>query len=209
VKKLFGSFVVVSALTLPTVTSADVISMDFTGTGKGAAVNISGIGTVFAGELNWTLDGTTDILSFCVDINSWLGDPQRATAESVTALTGASANSGEKVAFLYNTYMATAVKTDFLAATTQVAIWKILEGSAFQLGSTSAAVFGAASDALVTLAAANYMTGNTSATFLDVLSETRGQDQVTRSVPEPGTLLLLGAGAMALAARRRMARKAR
>jgi hypothetical protein len=209
VKKLFGSFVVVSALLVPSVTSADVISMDFTGTGKGAGVNIQGIGTVFAGELTWTLDGATDIMSFCVDLHNWLGDPQQADAKAITDLTGATADAGLKVAYLYNSYVATAVKTDFLAAATQIAIWRIIEGSAFQFGSSSSYdAFNNATNDLVALATSNYLMGNTNALFLDVLTGPRGQDQVTRSVPEPGTLLLLGAGALALAARRRMARNA-
>ena len=204
-----ASFVFALFLTLPAVASADAINMDFTGTGKGAAVNISGIGTVFAGELKWTLDGAADILTLCVDLDNWLGDPQKANAEAITNLTGASSDAGKKVAYLYNSYMDAAAKTDFLAATTQIAVWKVLEGSAFQLGSASATTYGAASDLLVALAAANYLSGNTNAVFLNVVAGTRGQDQVTRSVPEPGTLLLLGAGAVALAARRRMARKAK
>jgi hypothetical protein len=162
---------------------------------------------VFAGELKWTLDGSIDILTFCVDLHSWLGDPQKATAENITNLTGDASDAGRKVAYLYDHYMDTALKSDFLAATTQIAIWKILEGSAFQLGLASALAYGAASDSLVALAAANYLTGNTNAVFLDVIAGTRGQDQVTRSVPEPGTLMLLGAGAVALAVRRRMAGK--
>ena len=70
--------------------------MDWTGTGKGASVNLSGIGWVFAGELKWTLDNGLDILTFCVDLTSPLVNPQTAYTANVSSLTGATADAGKK-----------------------------------------------------------------------------------------------------------------
>ena len=168
-------------------------------------VNVTGLGWVFAGELAWKFDGV-DILTYCVDIANTLGNPQTVYVESISNLTGASSDSGKKVAWLYNSYSGAAHQSDLLAAALQVAIWEVIGGNSFTLSSLSAPVGSVALELLTTLAGANY--GASDATWLnvDLAKGYKGQDQVTRSVPEPGTLLLLGAGAAALAARRRLRR---
>ena len=194
------SVLFVLALVFPSVAAADPIHMDWRGTGSGMTVSVAGVGDVFAGELRWTLDGSLDILSYCVDIASYLGDPQMADLDSISNLTGASSNTGGKVAWLYNTYSGAAHGSDFLAAALQVAIWEVIGGNAFSLSGASALTVGVAAHIFVSsLPGSNY--GD--AAWLNVASGARGQDQVTHSVPEPGTLLLLGAGAVGLAARRR------
>ena len=76
-----------SLLALPSASSADPIQMNWTGTGKGMGVNVTGLGWVFAGELAWKFDGV-DILTYCVDIANTLGNPQTVYVESISNLTG-------------------------------------------------------------------------------------------------------------------------
>ncbi len=109
----------------------------------------------------------------------------------------------------------TGLSSNRMAAGLQLAIWNVLYDTDYSVNNVTGATFYTTSnadaskwantflEALNTATSKGPLTGN--AKFLDVK---RGQDQVTYKTPEPGTLLLLGAGALALAARRRFTRRA-
>jgi len=189
-----------AVLFAPALASAGTIDMKWTGTGSGMTVQVTGLGSVFAGELNWTLDGVLGISSYCVDFMNPLGLTQTASLDNVSTLTGATADAGKKVAWLYNTYASAAQGNNFNAAVLQVAIWEVIGGNGFSLTGLSALTVGVGAQQLIN-SIGDYSRAD--ATWLNVdIRTARGQDQVTRSVPEPGTLLVLLAGVAALAVRR-------
>jgi hypothetical protein len=207
-------------LTLAVLTAAKPVSAEsigFLGTGLGANASIqvssggkSFSGTVFAGELDWRwLNGTpsgyaSDIYSYCVDALNFLGNPQTVAIKSTTQLTGPAANAGAKVAWLFNTYAATihSVGTGIQAAALQIAIWDALYDNSAGLTSGSfrlvsgGAVATLANSYLTALYSSNYLGAST--TWLDT---GKGQDQITRGIPEPLALLLMS-GACVLFVRR-------
>jgi hypothetical protein len=202
---------------------AEMIS--FLGTGHAAAVGITVLngsttlmsGNVIAGELNWSWMGgapaglPTDLYSYCIDATRYLVGTQIVDVRSTSGFTGGSADAGAKVSWLVNTY-ADAIRTggtNTQAAALQVAIWEALydtsanfDGGSFRL-TASAAIRSQAGAYLTALYGSNY--AGSSANWLDVTGNYAGQDQITRSVPEPTTLLLMGVAGLCLARRRRAA----
>jgi hypothetical protein len=118
----------------------------------------------------------------------------------------------QKAAWLFNSFNAAAhdAATGGNAAGLQLAIWEVLfdtggsltSGNGFRVTVASAQALAAGAWYLSALSNAgdDYMTA--SATWLDSRSG-YGQDQITKTVPEPGTLVLLGAGVAGMVARRR------
>jgi hypothetical protein len=191
--------------------SAELI--DFTGVGRhlsNISITVSGRSAhVTAGELNWTwLTGEaagSSFVSYCVDATTSLQDHQWVTPESTSTLR--SSATGARVAFLYNTFAAT-VSTNLQGAALQLAVWEALYDSAhnlgggsFRLNSVNATLVEQTNRYLGQLYSTPHLGSSTS-----WLNTAHGQDQVTRSVPEPSTLLLM-TGAALLAVRKRFARK--
>jgi hypothetical protein len=226
-RTIVGSVVLIGVLLAPRPAAADVI--DFRGSGRAAAVGITvtnGASTLFsgnvmAGELNWSwLSATpegfaTDFYSYCVDATQYLRDPQYVTVRTTDSFTAGSANSGAKVSWLFNSYASTihSSGTNVQAAALQLAIWEALydssqnlSGGAFRT-TASGAILAQAQTYLNALYSSSYL--GSRATFLDVDGTNpdaarRGQDQITHSVPEPSTLLMMGVASLALLRRRRV-----
>jgi len=196
-------------VTLPSVASADSFSANFAGTGLGSGVsgyNGNTYFSVFAGQLKWDA-GVDDFLSFCLQLDS----PLQYKQEFSSTMPGhISASEAGRISALVTQNFAS-ITTNWMAAGLQLAIWNVLydtdssASSGAFYSSTSAATFWA-NTFLSGLASAQASVGT--AVFLNSVPGDRGQDQVTYKTPEPGTLLLLGAGALALAARRRFTRRA-
>jgi hypothetical protein len=203
---------------------ANAESISFRGSGHAAAVGITLLngsttlmsGNVMAGELNWSWLGgvpgglPADLYTYCIDATQYLLATQIVNVQSTSGFTTGSANAGAKVSWLVNTY-ADAIRTggtNAQGAALQVAIWEALydTSGSFDQGSfrmsTSGAIRTQAEAYLTALYGSNYL-GST-ATWLDVNGPNAGQDQLTRSVPEPTTLLLMGAAGLFLARRRRV-----
>jgi len=197
-------------VTLPSVASADTFSANFVGTGLGSGVsgyNGSTYFNVFAGQLKWDAAGVDDFLSFCLQLDS----PLQYKQDFVAGTGGhVSATEAERISALVTQNFST-ITTNWMAAGLQLAIWNVLydtdsSASSGAFYSTTSAATVWANTFLSGIASAKVPVGT--AVFLNSMPGDRGQDQVTYKTPEPGTLLLLGAGALALAARRRFTRRA-
>jgi hypothetical protein len=168
-----------------------------------------------------------------MDVLNFLTNPQTVNVLSTedTPDVGGVLDRGAKAAWLFNEYAA-GIRTesndplaDTKAAALQVAIWEVLYDATPNLASGvfkglndyGAGVFAQASSYLSalfggqTLGAAGFNNAlyyTSTAVWLDAygLNGKPGQDQIT-GVPEPGTLLLMGLGGVALFRnRRRLAR---
>lgn len=213
--------------------SASAATIDFTGLGKAEAVTIYGIRggatglRVWAGELTWAwLDGKPagagdSFYSYCVDIMNDERDVQynvgiRSTDAMSTDSMITAGNAAQKAVWLFDTFAANAHTSSSLAAGLQLAIWEVLfdtgnslsSGSNFYVSGASTAAMSAGAWYLSQLNALGdgYLSAP-SALWLDVASG-RGQDQITRTVPEPTTLALLATGALAAVIRRRKSSQA-
>jgi hypothetical protein len=193
--------------------------------------------SAWAGELEWAwkdgipAGGTADpFYSYCVDLLNDERDPQynvnvRSTDSLATDGMTTSAYAAQKAVWLFNTYAVAAHQSSSgsLAAGLQLAIWDVLydDGRRLEfdgtLGSVSNRFYVTAASTAAKSAGQGYLDalnapgtnyiGATAATWLDVRSG-YGQDQITKTVPEPGTLLLLAMGFAGFSVRRRKASQA-
>jgi hypothetical protein len=202
-------------IALPATARAESFSADFKGLGNAQTVYVTrGTTTshVWAGELIWNgLAGAPDAFAddfytYCLDLTKTLIDPQAFEVKDANSF----APDGNQVAWLVSTYAPfihtlSGATANAMAAGLQMAIWNVLYDSDFDASagslrsSTTSAVYYANQylGTLNTALATGPLTAQ--AIWLDTNS---GQDQVT-VVPEPGSILLLGIGTLAVLARRR------
>jgi len=211
--------------------AANAATIDFLGLRNAEVVTLAGVRSVraWAGEMQWSwLDGkpagaTNDpFYSYCVDLLNDERDPQYDVAVRSTDLLktdgmNPTQAAAQKAVWLFDTYATAAHESNYgyLAAGLQLAIWEVLyddgktvkfdttigAANRFYVTQASTLALAAAESYLANLNGTNYMAAP-SALWLDVASG-KGQDQITRTVPEPTTLLLLATGWAGIAVRRR------
>jgi hypothetical protein len=207
---------------LPAAASAGPLTISLKGMGQSEYVLIGGkqfLGTN-AGEIKWGQSGVSgldpEFYSYCVDLLSNAETTQSVFAELVT---------GSAVGWLYNQFSSAAHLNSAMAAGLQLAIWNVLYDNDYSVDYQA----GKGSKNNFYLILGSDGARNYANSFLKDLSyqltlgalggsvlrfstyDLPGQDQITRGaapVPEPATLLLLGSGVAALAARRKFRKNA-
>jgi len=220
-KKLFLAALVAALSGWATPASADTLTFQgYSALTKGAWVSLTlGAQTItgWAGELEWTLNGSSNFSSYCVDLfDDALIPNQSGTLKVTGALSSTTSDlasqpdAGAKAAWLGNTFgggIAGFSAAD-AAAGLQLAIWQALYGVATPGGtwsySASTAIQNATNTAHNALmaqynnAATRSLVTSSSAVYFDVFNtfdanhhptSSNGQDQM--QVPEPATILLM------------------
>lgn len=183
--KTIGQACCLALVLLASARSASAAVIDFGGTGLGVegstfTYNGSGIGTFFAGELNWTWTSgmptgySPSFYSYCVDLFHSLGNPQDVTVKSTdTLVVSGVADAGGKAAWLFNTYSASVHASGDATngAALQIAIWEALYDTSANLSEghlTVSTIAGVATQAMIYLNAL-YSDGvhTSSVTWLD------------------------------------------
>jgi hypothetical protein len=166
--------------------------------------------------------------TYCVDLLNNETDHQGVAVSTSDEMTGSTPNVGQKAAWLFNTYADTihanySSASQAMAAGLQLAIWEVLYDTTYEIDGTkadkgnfyatgvytSAAAISYGNQYLQDLLSAGTSYLSADARWLDSDNATYGldggpgQDQITRSVPEPGTLVLLAAGLFGIAGARR------
>jgi hypothetical protein len=195
--------------------TAHAASINFQSLGKAEVVTVAGVRNVsaWAGELTWTwLDGKpagseNTFYSYCVDLLN-----NETAVQNVSVISSAATDGAEKAAWLFNTYAPIVhAGSGSMAAGLQLAIWEVLYDDGLSLTggdkfwvvttgtyATSSNAIAAGTEYLTALAASGESYKMARATILDA-QPGAGQDQIIRSVPEPGTLLLLGGALLGMA----------
>ncbi|MEQ1730910.1 MAG: VPLPA-CTERM sorting domain-containing protein [Vicinamibacterales bacterium] len=210
---------------------ASTITLEFMGEGQRGIVGIhsAGLGnvTVYAGELLWKLQGTSNVFyTYCVDANNWALYTQTVEQKPASQLATTAADGGAKAAWLVNNFApgihsSMSATAGIQAAGLQVAIWEALydnapnlnlnSGAFYLLGNTPAAIRTAALeylDALFYAGLSNTATYRTANGLFYDAPLGMGQDQMAPVPnPEPASLVLLGTGLAAAAAARRRKRR--
>jgi hypothetical protein len=175
--------------------------------------------TTWAGEINFAFVGAvpdgfaSSFYAYCVDFANTLQDPESVTVNSSTGFTNGVQYGGQKAAWLFDNYSdsihnsLTAVVGNINAAALQIAIWEAMYdiGSDLGAGRFVYSAAGAIQDQANTYLKALYDNSTQwdttspvyTASILDVPlvgDRQYGQDQITRGVPEPATLLMMGLG---------------
>jgi hypothetical protein len=172
----------------------------------------------YAGPFVATLDGGAKFDAYCVDLYHDLSSTQTVSLQPIAGLTG---GHGAAVGYLYDTF-ASKVTNSAQGAGLQLAIWDVEYdgGDGFSTGlfrvgkGTTSQALAAANQYLAALKAASDPSG--AATWFVCTNHgadgTINQDLVgnppLRAVPEPASLILLGAGGFGLLARSRLRRRA-
>lgn len=183
--------------------SAQAVAITSLSAGPGTATNITatGLGTnlrVHAGIINMTVDGVA-MQGFCVDPFQWAitgNDFVFADLSAAPLTKPMGAADAALISKLWDKYFTLAQGSNSVAATLQVAIWKLVGDALFT-----------AHDSTLDGNAAAYITAAGShggQASLVGLTKINGQDFVVRQVPDGGiTVLLLGLGLTGLALMRR------
>jgi hypothetical protein len=207
IKRVGLGFIVLAVMLSLGARRAEAASIDFLGLGSHSIVNVIApvSGNVYAGELEWAwVDSppagfAQTFTSFCIDIKSYLVDPQTVVVESTDDFNPV-VDAGGKAAWLVQTFASSisGAQANVMAAALQVAIWEVvydttnnLLAGTFILGTggdilTQAQIFLSA----LYSPAGSYHTAD--GLWLDT---DRGQDQIVVPTPEPATLSLLALGA--------------
>lgn len=175
------------------------------------AVNITYHNTtmnVWGGPMKATFN-STQFDAYCVDLAHW----NAPTAQYlVNAQSTANLNNGARAAYLYNTY-ASSVNSKEKGAALQLAIWDVVTDNGdgfgtgtFKANNLSSSVASMAQN-LITESAGK---GSVATYFKAVTHGPKGDinQNMMGPVPEPGTMIAMGAGLAAFLKRRRAAKKA-
>ncbi len=197
------------ALSLAATASADLIRYDSTGRGRNIDIVYKGNGQgVFAGELNFTnLTTNNALLTMCVDLDNRISGGQ---TYEVTYRPTVPLPVFEQAGSVYALGVSSVVN-DVTATALQIAVWAARygldlttnTGGTFQLANSWYQDGGNSAIIAQAITFRNAAVGNpTNAFYLEPNPINAGQGQLT-PVPEPATLLAVGAGLAAMARRRR------
>lgn len=174
---------------------------------------VTGTGHIRAGEFHFAVDGETPywddrLDAFCIEIDAILQSSSSYTVHEGLGLIDAGRRNG--VERLFSNYYGLSRQSNQNSAAFQLALWEIINETGTELGLADGA-FRVTSGFATAMATANAWLSNlgsaTSAFQYFVLTSAGSQDLITvRPVPEPGTLVLMGAGLAGLVLLRRRQR---
>jgi hypothetical protein len=214
-RKLVFAGLVAASFLRPAVAAADTVTLVNTGpsssyqygwsVGEGGWVDITAAsigGTVegWAGQINWLVNGTQSIVTYCADLFDYALPTQ--TLMSISSSSAITPSASGEIGWLVDTYGA-AASSDVTGATAealQIAIWDTMyagiPGDGFTVTSSTGAPLSDGVSSMVTSYVTQAMqAGNTAtAVFYNASASDNGQGQVT-GTPEPSSIFLMMLGA--------------